>query len=427
MKGLRMIVCSGPWYVLALVSFILMIGSEVILIRKLRDTRDWKSSLIAVVNMLFSFFLFFVLMDCGHSLINSAYPRTYLSFQFTLYELPWLLYAFLEFCCAGFLMICYRWEHRYRNRNLTRNAIREAVDLLPKGIAVCRPDGTVLLSNLRMDELCRDLTGGRLTDAGQFWEQVERTGRKSYNGVVLRVCQEQVWFLSRRQFEADGREYLQYSATEMTERYRITEELRERNKDLQDIQRRMRAVSELSGDMFVAQEQNAARADLHNQLGQVLLMGEHFLAHPESTDASMVYLTTSQMNRFLLGEAEKPEAGAEDELERTITMAGEIGVTADITGTVPRDSTVRSILAMAIQECAANTVKHAEGNRLTVDIKEDVKNVVIAIENNGKQPIKPIVESGGLLSLRKTVESAGGQMQIQSCPRLRVILRFPTT
>ncbi len=48
----------------------------------------------------------------------------------------------------------------------------------------------------------------------------------------------------------------------------------------------------------------------------------------------------------------------------------------------------------------------------------------ITITNNGKPPKSPIAESGGLLSLRRGVEEAGGQMIVQSLPAFSLTLRF---
>ena len=109
-----------------------------------------------------------------------------------------------------------------------------------------------------------------------------------------------------------GTEYDQLTASDVTAPCRIMEELRGRNEHLQELQRRMKEVSDLSGDMFIAQEEAAARTALHNQLGQVLLMGRHTLEHPDSTDAELVRMATLEMTRFLLREAEVPSESRTD-------------------------------------------------------------------------------------------------------------------
>ena len=219
-------------------------------------------------------------------------------------------------------------------------------------------------------------------------------------------------------------QYFQIIATNVTERYAIIEELEKKNEHLQDILDRMKAVSDFSGDMFIAQEEADARAALHNQLGQVLLMGRHYVYHQDTTDPKIVYAATMQMNRFLLGEAVEPYKGDEDVLAQAVSLANSIGVRVDIRGIEPSGDDAKKILSQAITECAANTVKHAEGDKVTVDIVSDETETVITITNNGKPPKCRITESGGLLSLHRNIEAKGGNMEIESCPEFRLIMRF---
>ena len=106
-------------------------------------------------------------------------------------------------------------------------------------------------------------------------------------------------------------------------------------------------------------------------------------------------------------------------------MAGSIGVVPVLSGDPPGREEVRSLLAAAIRECAANTVKHAGGDRLFVEISKDGTGTCMTISNNGDPPKAPIAESGGLLSLRRSVEDAGGQMTVKSLPVFRLKLSFP--
>jgi hypothetical protein len=177
--------------------------------------------------------------------------------------------------------------------------------------------------------------------------------------------------------------------------------------------------------MFIRQEEAYARSALHNELGQVLLMGRHYIEHPATTDAAVVALMTRQMNSFLLGESKTPETEAGDELDQAIHMAGSIGVRVEWKGAPPEGGKQRTLLAAAIRECAANAVKHAEGDALRVEIRENGEGIFMTITNNGKPPKAPVTESGGLLSLRRSVEEAKGSMAVESSPAFALILRLP--
>ena len=432
MSGLEIIRGSWLWYVLCLAALLLILGQLGVLLSAFRCAYRRAS---AVLNLLFGLALLALLMDCAMAQIASPADRLllYRPLQWRLFALPWGLYALWELLALLLLLLSARTLQRYRRSHLTPDAIREAVNLLPDGLCVSAPDGTVLLSNLKMSALCRTLTGGSLADAGRLVRQLRERGEAQGDTILVRTEEGEVWLFTLRQLTTGGKRFDQLTAVDVTERYRIIDELREKNGLLQDIQRRMRAVSDLSADMFVAQEEAAARTALHNQLGQVLLMGKHCLQHPESTEAAVVYMTTTQMNAFLLGEAEEPEPRQADVLQNALLLARSIGVTATLCGAPPEDAARRELLAFAIRECAANAVKHAEADALDVTLSPchpepsaaESKDLTVTIVNNGRPPKGPIAESGGLLSLRRRVEAAGGSMTVQSAPVFRLTLTLP--
>lgn len=407
---------------LLLIALSLMIGQAAALVLSLKEKQSGRQTTAAALHMLAGF-LFFVFLLNSYDIVS--FPQTQgasINPESLPFSLSWLCYAFLEALFACFLMLQFRDYRRYKKSTVTPNAIRQTVDLLPEGICISDQNGTALLSNLTMDALCRELTGERPADVHRLWARLEADGEDQSGKRLIRTSRGEVWLFSRGAITADGKDYDRTSAVNVNERYHITEELREKNAQLQDIQHRMKEASALSSEMFVKQEEAAARTALHNELGQVLLMGRHCIEHPDSTDAALVALITKQMNRFLLGEPKASDPNAGDELQQAVHMAGSIGVTVEMTGEAPKE--LHSLLAAAIRECAANTIKHAEGDRLFVEITGNAGERRITITNNGKPPKSPIAESGGLLSLRRGVEEAGGQMIVQSLPAFSLTLRF---
>lgn len=430
MKSLNALYGTLLWYFLCLASLALVIGTLSVLLRVVLEKRGGKARLLSLATQLLTFLLFMILMDAGHAAVN--FSGRYLPLERALFALPWLIYALAELSLGGLLLYTEIDRRRYRKNHLTSDVIRQTVNLLPEGIAISDADGTVRLSNLKMEALCRELTGELLADAKRFTTRLAQM-RMDRNGQLLVTAKDgRVWLFEDEPLLLDESEYRQLTARDTTERVRIIEELREKNERLRDIQRRMRAVTELSGDMFVAEEQVKARAALHNQLGQVLLMGKHYLSHPESIDPKLVHLATRQMNRFLLGEIEQPGDRQTDALDEAVAAAGSIGVRVEIKGSTPREAHIREIIAQAVSECAANTVKHAEGDTVTVTCHpersgSESKDPIIhlSITNNGKPPKAEIAESGGLLSLRKKVEGSGGRMSIESKPAFVLALHIP--
>ncbi len=437
MHGIIEIWGTALWFLLCLASIMLVIGTIVALLWMIRDKRGIRGEILAVANLLLSFGIFVLLMDCGHYVTVDDPDHGYGFFQYALFQLPWVFHAGAEFLSGLIFLFCRVDNLLYRKNHLTMDVIRRTMNLFPEGIVIGDPNGTVRLSNLKMDALCRQLTGGNLSDVSQYWKWIGEHGKEQNGQTLIRLPEGKAWLFTRERFVLEEKEYDQITATDVTERWRIIEELEEKNARLQDLQRRMKAVSELSRDMFMAQEEANARATLHNQLGQVLLMGRHFLNNAESTDVGIVRDATLQMNRILLGEATEPYVKEADPLTQAIAMANSIGVRVDLedaaqgvkqtVGAIAEKIKMQNgaeMLAQAIIECAANTVKHAEGDCITVRVSEGEDGLLFAITNNGKPPKTTIFESGGLLSLRRKIEEAGGSMQVESSPAFRLSIRM---
>ena len=341
----------------------------------------------------------------------------------------------------AFLMVLsfINWMH-YLKKDISAASIKEAIDDLPVGISFSDADGIPVMVNLKMHSFAQSITGGLFTSETALLEKLSGEGEEK-DGRYLITCKDgRTLLFTGSNISLEKERYHQLTATDVTRLYKVTTELREKNERLLDVQKRMKAVSDLSAEMFIAQEEANAKAALHNELGQVLLMGRYFLQNPDNTDAEMVLLTTKQMNAFLLREADEPYTRAEDAVRQAVRMAKSIGVSVEIEGSVPQNSNVRDILAQAIQECAANTVKHAGGDSLYVEIERPggdlpeaetpgssgnpPDTVTIRITNSGRPPAEEIHESGGLLSLRRAVEGSGGQMEIACIPAFELNLRF---
>ena len=118
---------------------------------------------------------------------------------------------------------------------------------------------------------------------------------------------------------------------------------------------------------------------------------------------------------------------ARDPLTDAMEMAEAIGIEVTVSGILPEAEPRRGILAAAITECATNTVKHADGDVLSVGIRDIGDRLLYTFRGNGLPPKKEITESGGLLSLRALVEMAGGAMRIESTPQVELTITLPKT
>ena len=171
MTPLYMTVDSIIWYIICCVSLTLLTGSVSILIRIYSDTRKLSARVFALINTLFAFILFVVLMDCSRY-VSPIEERPFLSFQAMLFDLPWYFYAGVEVINGVLLLICFRDNVKYRKEYLTDDAVIDAINLLPEGISISDMSGSVRLANLKMNDLCKTLTGENFIDAKRFWNHV---------------------------------------------------------------------------------------------------------------------------------------------------------------------------------------------------------------------------------------------------------------
>lgn len=176
--------------------------------------------------------------------------------------------------------------------------------------------------------------------------------------------------------------------------------------------------------IIIAQELLTARRAVHSELGNVLLESRHYLKEPASIDEEKLLQALKNTNTYLLREYEEDDT-ASDTLAEAMEMAEAIGVDVVITGSIPQEDPDRMILAAAVSECATNTVKHADGDTLSVAVRDEDEGVVFVLQNNGTQPSAEIRESGGLRSLRSLVGKHHGTMQVTISPEYRLVIRLP--
>ena len=176
--------------------------------------------------------------------------------------------------------------------------------------------------------------------------------------------------------------------------------------------------------IIIAQELLSARIAVHNEVGNVLLESRHYLNDPASFDEERLLTALKNTNTYLLREYEEDDT-ARDPLRDALETAEAIGVDVELFGPIPSEEPYRTVLAAAVGECASNAVRHADGDRLDVEICMEEDIITYDLRSNGRPPEEEIRETGGLRSLRSLVENEGGQMRIEISPVVRLTVRLP--
>ncbi|MBQ4466738.1 MAG: hypothetical protein IJK95_02415 [Firmicutes bacterium] len=417
------IVGTSIWNVIAALSILLSIPQLGVLIRAIRNKRQKKILVLLFLIFLLDLMIFISIIDCSLQARPDLIKLEPTSYELLLSGTPWIVYASMEAVMVICLIFSLRATKRYPETHLTQEAIKETVNLLPMAICISDTVGTVLLVNPKMNELSKALFGSLLTDSVIFWQKIQKNYSVQEGVYPVAMSDGRVWLFSRDKIHDDDNVYYQIMAYDITEQYRITDELSQKNKQLKNVQLRMKSVSAKEFSLVAAREIMNARVTVHNQLGNVLLTGKYYLDHMEDMNEAELLNLLTYSNNFFIMEAEEPDDMA-DELNLAIHMARRIGVDVDITGDLPSSATARRLIAQAVEQCASNAVRHADADKLMLccALSPDICHVTIT--NNGIPPASTIRESGGLASLRQSIEDAGGKMRIISQPEFRLELEI---
>ena len=197
-----------------------------------------------------------------------------------------------------------------------------------------------------------------------------------------------------------------------------------KNKTLMDIRRRLDIYNKQAERIVIAQEFLAARMAVHSEVGNMLLEGRHYLKDPDSFDEEVLLRALKNTNTFLLREYERKNVES-DSLAEALEAAETIGVEVALSGAIPEKDPQRMILAAAISECASNTAKHADGERLSVKIQQGEGRITYTLVSSGSATAGEVRETGGLLTLRVLVEREGGEMKTSAGREFSLTIYLP--
>lgn len=336
-------------------------------------------------------------------------------------------------------------EYRRWKSSITRFSVKESIDQLPMGICFSRTNGLILLANRSMNDLCQQILGGELQDAERFWEilsgnePLQGAERLSVKGeLLLQFPDGAVRSIHRDTIITDGTPIVQLTATDITELYRLTEELRTQNKALDELNARLRRYGENVSELVRKQEWLDTKVRIHGEFGQALLAARRFLMHPDTERTDYDYRELlSQWSKNIAVLRQGAVWNEEDHsLEELYEAAKSVGVTIKLDGNFPGSrasldeklsgsQNVRNLFVSAAAEALTNAVKHADATVLSIRIEETEQEYIAEFTNDGKKPSAPITEGGGLSNLRRQVERAGGTMETRFEPEFSLILKVP--
>jgi hypothetical protein len=360
--------------------------------------------------------LLFLLLLADSTVLLSAQPNG-TDAPFLLPEAVHILLLFTAITwCAAWL---YR-EYRWYTTSITPASIREAFDNLPSGLCFSQSNGFPVLVNRKMSELALILTGQDMRGAGLFWQKVESVTEQSgstslhYAGApAVLLLDGSLWRFTSSEIIADGKRYNQTIASDITQSFRLSLRIEEKNAELEAYHQRLKRLLENIARIKNEEEILKSKARVHDRLGRCVLATRRWLTGGDLTrDISSVLDEWHDVVRFIeitLKDAEQPSDYAMLEL---IETAAKLDCAISFEGASPDDMGRFPLLKDVVREALTNAIRHAGADRLTVrtDVQGDTLNALLY--DNGTKQAESLTEGSGLSLLRRKIEQAGGWMEI---------------
>ena len=306
---------------------------------------------------------------------------------------------------------------RYRKDGISGVSVKEAIDSLPTGICCALPNGTPILINDRMNAICTELTGMPIGDANDFSEMlvsgslsgVIESGEKP----VVRTAGGKVYSFTLNSFDMDGAACRELLAADTTDIYARIEELREKKRRAEMLNKRLKALTGTIEYITMSRELMTMKAALHDDLGRCLMLVKRYLCDPDSVDINDITELWSLSIRKL--ENESPEFWQTPYyvLEKQADL---LGIELTVIGEMPPEPKYAELINSAVSTHLLNVFEHAHGTKAQIVFGEDNGFHTIRMTNDGDPPEPDMTERGGLKTLKELAVMLGGSTRLTAVP-----------
>ena len=405
--------------------FLTLILSLFLLIVSFTGYRDKRNRYMNMPIFLLLFILLSELTDAFSRMNKGLEYKTWL-------PLPlWLLWCIVA--AADFLLI---WEivrlRRLKRQELSRDSVKQAMDLLPSGICYFTPSGSVKLCNMQMHILFRTLSQSDLQTLTELQDALAHCDAGSG---VIRLSHERQTYLfpdgkawRYRQnvvTDEDGAVYKETIFSDMTELYHKKLELKEQIKQLNAISHELKLLSDNVLILTREKEVLSAKTKLHDYMGAGLIAMRQILRHNQTEEAANAIELLRQAVSAIKNDNTYPQGRSE--LDGFMHDAEAIGIKVNLSGELPEQEELRCVMILAMRECLTNSVRHAGATALHVAVEKNGDSFSMKITNDGKAPETEVVPKGGLHNLYRHIADCGGTMEIQWKPVFVLTVVLPET
>ena len=280
---------------------------------------------------------------------------------------------------------------------ITLNSIKKYLDEIPCGVCCFRKSGQVVFANGCMNDLCFSLTGGALLNGGAFADVVK-------DGII--EIDGKVWRFSLRDIEIRDDTLRELIAFDITGEYAKTQALEKDKTELSRLNRELKEYNRNIDEIVRRQEILQAKVNIHDEMNK-LMLSTVSVGSENAAELDRIFSLWEQNALLLCMEASKTEDGKAASKIEEVARALKIELVYD--GTLPDEMTTerKNLFYSALQEAVINAAKHAKAKELRVKIKRTGETVCCSFENAGDVKAGEVKFTGGLSSLARLAKSHG--------------------
>jgi hypothetical protein len=250
-------------------------------------------------------------------------------------------------------------------------SVKSAIDSMTTGVMFCRKDGFVLLTNKRMQQLMITITGksqrngkhfNSLLTLGDIDPGCRITWFEGQN--VCLLPDSSAWMFNKTELPIKNKKYIQLTATDITQRWKLITELEYQSKELTGRQRELNKT--LENLHIVSRERATQMSKLraHDILGERLTMMLRIVRNESTPDYIILRNQFLELLDDLKSSANK--LSPHDELNVLIQTFATIGVEITVEGDLFKDNADAQIILKKVTEAVTNAVRNDFATRVII-------------------------------------------------------------
>ncbi|MDO5027670.1 MAG: hypothetical protein Q4E36_00260 [Bacillota bacterium] len=303
--------------------------------------------------------------------------------------------------------------------SFTDLSIKECMDTLPVGLAFSDRQGRPYLVNYKVDEVSRMIFGRNLLNTldffdrameARFLENVRVLSRA--DKLVFILCGQVVWQIKN----VDHGDFLETIVSDLSEEYRLVNEIKENNKKSQALNNKLKAYRENLDSFIRDKELLAAKRKIHDDFSRSLILFRIYMEDGEKTWEKRRQLLSLWKQNLVLLKGGMTKESRDSSWEKLVKAAASAGLNIQLSGDLPRQGKILQLLIDILHEAINNAIVHGQAKTLFLQIVESDNSFRFFISNDGLRPAGPIVEKGGLKNIRRLVELEAGSFSISQDP-----------